>query len=264
MGINIYASSSSSALSAIRLVLQSRTNYRLAFISDRRSPPSIHTASRTYSISASSIHTSTASSPASTKKDTYPDPLAPDIATTPLGLPIDPIPLPSKLSSSSSSSHTRTRTLSRTELERLHRLSALNPPAEGSNEEATLLRELGELVALMDQVKDVQLNGMDEEGFGNLEGLLTEGVGEVVLDEEEGHEWGPNASIERGVTGGSSQEAGETGARAVSEGEAGVRGVRGVRGDHALEDGNDGRKLLEYATRRVGDYYASRSAKRAE
>ncbi|WVQ73470.1 hypothetical protein IAR50_003042 [Cryptococcus sp. DSM 104548] len=69
--------------------------------------------------------------------------------------------------------------LSRDVLVRLHKLSALTPPPEGSGEEAELMDELGELVGLMDLVKQVELP--QEE----IEGLLGEGIGAIRVGESD-------------------------------------------------------------------------------
>ena len=104
-------------------------------------------------------------------------------------------------------------TLSHDALLRLHKLSALNPPAEGSEEERELVDGLGELIGLMELVKDVELEGDVGE-------LLAEGVGEVVID-------GSETTISpKPTTPGSSEKS--------------------------------GKELLDWATRRVGDFYAHR------
>lgn len=135
------------------------------------------------------------------------DPLRPKIPISDLGLPLEsqPAPLPTIPQS----------TLLSADLERLHRLSALDPPEKGSQEEKDLLRGLNELVGLMEVVKEVQLPvGKDTIGE-----LLTQGVGEVVIGEHTG---------------------GERETEAVN-----------------------GRELLQWATRKKGDYYHSKAAKRA-
>lgn len=70
-------------------------------------------------------------------------------------------------------------TIKPADLARLHRLSALNPPPEGSQEEKELLQGLNDLVGLMEVVKSVQL----PEGKEAIGELLTQGVGEVVIGE---------------------------------------------------------------------------------
>lgn len=111
-------------------------------------------------------------------------------------------------------------------------MSALNPPAEGSEEETKLLDDLGELVGLMDLVGSVEVEGEVRE-------LLTEGVGEVVFGGE--------------------------GVGEVVFGDEEVRERRGKVGE--LEErregvDEDGRRLLEYATRRVGEFYGFRTEKK--
>jgi hypothetical protein len=72
------------------------------------------------------------------------------------------------------------------DLERLHRLSALNPPLPGSKEEKELLEGLNELVGLMEAVKEVEL----PQGKETIGELLNQGVGEVIIGEETGVERG--------------------------------------------------------------------------
>ncbi|KAL7419721.1 hypothetical protein Q5752_005637 [Cryptotrichosporon argae] len=143
--------------------------------------------------------------------------LSPKVALTPLGLPVRPFSLPRPVA------HPPSRAL----LERLHRLAALSPPAEGTAAAARLSAELGELIGLMDMVHAVELPEAEGEGEGGRAGvmrdLLGQGVGEFVLGPREG---GGNAM-----------------AKAID--------------DVAATQGG-GRELLEYATRRVGDYYASK------
>ncbi|TYJ58377.1 hypothetical protein B9479_000923 [Cryptococcus floricola] len=69
--------------------------------------------------------------------------------------------------------------LSRDVLVKLHKLSALHPPPEGSAEEAEMMEELGELVGLMDLVKQVELP--QEE----IEGLLGEGIGAIKIGQSD-------------------------------------------------------------------------------
>jgi hypothetical protein len=106
------------------------------------------------------------------------DPLKPTIPISDLGLPLSPQPA---LTSPKS-----TQPLLSSDLERLHRLSALNPPPPGSKEEKELLEGLNELVGLMEAVKAVQL----PEGKEAVGELLNRGVGEVVIGEETGVERG--------------------------------------------------------------------------
>lgn len=142
------------------------------------------------------------------------NPLKPSVETDELGLPLTPAPIPIPDIPKSS--------ISRETLVKLHRLSALNPPEEGSPEEMQLKAELGELLGLMDIVKDVEM----PQGEVDLRQLLTEGVGEVVIDEK------------------------------VAEAGA---GVQKARMEEKLEHREKhGKELLDWATRRVGDYYASR------
>jgi hypothetical protein len=124
-----------------------------------------------------------------------------------LGLPLEPQPAPIPTIPRS--------TLKSADLERLHRLSALDPPTKGSQEEEDLLKGLNELVGLMEVVKGVELP-QGKEAIGE---LLTQGVGEVVIGEHTGGE---------------------------REGEA-----------------VNGRELLQWATRKKGDYYYSKAAKRS-
>ncbi|ORY22029.1 hypothetical protein BCR39DRAFT_562455 [Naematelia encephala] len=133
--------------------------------------------------------------------------LSPSHPTTSLGLPIDPLPSPLP--------EIQPVIVPRETLVKLHRLSALNPPPEGSKEEAQLVSELSELVGLMELVKAVPLPE------GDLSSLLSEGLGEVVVDGS--HEDAPGLEVEEGA-----------------------------------EEEVRSRELLGYATRRVGDYYASR------
>ena len=79
-----------------------------------------------------------------------------------------------------------TQPLLPSDLERLHRLSALNPPLPGSKEEKELLEGLNELVGLTEAVKAVQL----PEGKEAVEELLNRGVGEVDIGDETGTDRG--------------------------------------------------------------------------
>jgi len=111
------------------------------------------------------------------------DPLKPTIPTSNLGLPLNPQP--------TLDSPKLRQSLLSSDLERLHRLSALNPPLSGSKEETELLDGLNELVGLMEAVKAVQL----PEGKEAVGELLNQGVGEVVIGEETGTERG-NGEVE--------------------------------------------------------------------
>lgn len=98
------------------------------------------------------------------------NPLRPSVPTNDLGLPLDPQPI---------ALPTTSETIKFTDLARLHRLSALIPPESNSQEETDLLRGLNELVGLMEVVKAVELP-QGSEAMGE---LLTQGVGEVIIDE---------------------------------------------------------------------------------
>ena len=86
---------------------------------------------------------------------------------------------------------------------------------------------LGELVGLMDLVKEVELPEGDRDEM--VRELLSEGVGEVVID-------------------GSEDALPESSGEGERKGEA-------TLGDG---DGKSGRQLLDHATRRIGDFYAHR------
>jgi hypothetical protein len=142
-------------------------------------------------------------------------------------------------------------------LYRLHRLSALNPPPSGSEEEKEMLAELDTLVGLMDLVQAVEMElGLD------VSGLLAEGVGEMVIDGS--HE------MARTRTDMEAETKTKTSTTSTTEDEVG--GLLGERREtsHAAGDGKgkythkSGRELLEYATRRVGDYYGFRKAPREQ
>ena len=122
----------------------------------------------------------------------------------------------------------------REQLLRLLKLSALNPPAEGSDEEARLLGGLGELVGLMHLVKDVKLDA-------DVKDLLPEGVGEVYID---GKAPTPQSEAVKAV----SSDVGD--ARLQDTDAAGMD----VRGEEKT-----GRDLLNWATRRVGNFYSHRA-----
>lgn len=190
------------ALAALRLTLRPTSIFRLT--------PYIPTTRRTLSYRLSSSKSSP-STPHQAPNDLS-DPLSPDIPLSPLGLPLDPLPLPPP--------NALAPPMTREALHRLHRLSALNPPAGGSKEEVELIEGLRGLVGLMDAVKAVQL----PEGKGGYGALLGRGVGELELDFTETE-------------------------KTSDPGQA-------VRVDR--EGGKRDRELLQYATRRVGDYYASR------
>lgn len=150
------------------------------------------------------------------------NPLRPRIPTTDLGLPLHPQShaLPSVPAS----------LISSLDLARLHRLSALNPPKPGSEDEKELLGDLNELVGLMEGVKSVELP-QEKEALGE---LLTQGVGEVVI--------GVNTGLD---TDKESQDLKVKNGRKVEGGEV------------------TGRRLLAWATGRKGDYYHSKASKRA-
>lgn len=81
------------------------------------------------------------------------DPLRPDVEVDELGLPIK-----HEVSASTNRYYNPDPvSLNRAQLVKLHKLSALTPPEEGSAEETKLLQELGHLIGLMDVVKDVNL-----------------------------------------------------------------------------------------------------------
>lgn len=99
------------------------------------------------------------------------NPLRPDVTVDDLGLPVDP-----QISPSTSRYYKPAPvTLTREQLHKLHKLSALKPPQEGSPEEEKLLEELGSLIGLMDVVKEVSLPQDPKElaellkGFGQSE-----------------------------------------------------------------------------------------------
>ena len=154
----------------------------------------------------------TPSKPTNAERKPNYHPLYPTVETDELGLPVHP--------QRPSISYVESVPITRERLHQLHRLSALNPPPEGSEEETKLLEELGEIVALMDYAKRTELPEGDLREITR--DLLGEGVGQVVL--------GP-------------EEVGEV-----------RRGEEGTEGDHV-----QGKELLKWATSRVGDYYASRA-----
>lgn len=112
----------------------------------------------------------------SSKYTTSHDPLRPSVPTDNLGLPLEPQPVPIPCTNSTA--------ITSADLARLHRLSALDPPANGSEEEARLLRGLNELVGLMEEVKSVKLP-TGQEALGE---LLTQGVGEITIGEHTGQQ----------------------------------------------------------------------------
>ncbi len=121
---------------------------------------------------------------------------------------------------------------------KLHRLSALNPPPAGSEDEKVLKTELNELIHLMDLVKDVELPSYAEEEGGRdrmVRELLGQGVGEMVID--------------------GSQEI------AIDEGDDTKTTLKGavLTGQKADKNGRD---LLGYATRRRGDNYGFKTGSR--
>lgn len=119
------------------------------------------------------------------------DPLRPNVPTSPHGLPLEPS-LPPRDILYPPAFHVTSDMLTR-----LHRLSAMTPPERGSEEETRLKKGLSHLIGLMDQVKDVTLDGVEPDGSNREEAirrLLTEGswVGEgqlfdaPVLEAEQG------------------------------------------------------------------------------
>lgn len=136
------------------------------------------------------------------------------------------------------------RILSRAELHRLHRLSALNPPPADSPEERELLQELGELVGLMDMVKDVELPAMTDEEVGR---LLAGGVGSVEFDGEDGEFWDDLQAPQETMNGKEEDGTGCIQAQGAKE---------PIDSSYVKKD----RELLEFATNRRGDYYVSRKA----
>lgn len=140
-------------------------------------------------------------------KEAAAHPLDPGVPLNEHQLPVTPLP-PPILSIPPAS-------LSRADLERLHRLAALDPPAQGSAEEGQLLAELNELVGLMDLVHEVEVDEDHAE-------LLTHGVPEMVFD---------------------------------------------VGTKHATQPpppGKRDKELLEYAARRIGDFYGFKTEAKAE
>ncbi|KLT40725.1 hypothetical protein CC85DRAFT_287119 [Cutaneotrichosporon oleaginosum] len=157
---------------------------------------------------ASAARTLHATHPALTHSSPNPeshDPLRVSIPTGHLGLPT---PQPPPITDFESAP------ISRTLLRRLHDLAALNPPPEGSDEEAALQHDLGELVGLMDLVHEVEVHDVE---------TLLSSTGDVVFDKQ-----------------------------AVEE-----------RGEARLDAG-EGRKLLEFASRRVGDFYGYKTTIKGE
>jgi len=148
----------------------------------------------------------------STRQYSSHNPLKPTIPTDSLGLPVNPQspPIPS----------IRPTSISRETLVKLHKLSALNPPEEGSIEEAAVKAELGELLGLMDIVKEVDLPAGDLRAI--TKELLSQGVGSVVFDKLEVEEKKRKVVVE--------QEDRE----------------------------KHGQELLDWATKRVGDYYSAK------
>lgn len=165
-------------------------------------------------LKSSAVRTSKAASPG--------DPLRPDVPLSEFQLPLHPLPPPIPRISESSA-------ITRPVLHRLHRLSALNPPAENSPEEEQLTRELNGLVGLMDLVKAVELpKDLD------MADLLSEGRGEILVD-------------------GSHLD------------EAGSLGEEGRKAKLAAEakEAEKGRELLAYATKTTGEYHSSRSNRKS-
>lgn len=171
---------------------------------------------RSYSISRSFSITSRASSSANASPV-----LAPAATNTPIPTPAQPI--------------------TAADLPRLHRLSALNPPLSGSQDEVRLLDGLNELVSLMEGVRQVELPEFSskEERDEWVRELLSEGIQEVVIGEFEDGPVDKEARSE------------------VAEQEH----YKDVT--HEEQTAKSGRDLLEYATRRAGDYYASKTKPRS-
>ncbi len=90
-------------------------------------------------------------------------------------------------------------------------------------EEKKLISGLGELVGLMDLVKEVELPPGDRDDM--VRELLSEGIGEVLIDGSD---------------------------------EAGTLALEGGGKEGERREMKSGRELLEYSTRRVRDYYAHR------
>ncbi|WRT68058.1 uncharacterized protein IL334_005033 [Kwoniella shivajii] len=131
----------------------------------------------------------------------------------------------------SSSDSASTKRISRETLNRLHHLSALNPPLPNSKEETNLIGELSDLISLMDQVKDVELpNTLSERSD-----LLAQGVGEITLSQKSIDELDQTKKVNN------------------------TRG-EGILGQVRTEA--EGKELLDWSTNRVGDYYASRLKKK--
>jgi Asp-tRNA(Asn)/Glu-tRNA(Gln) amidotransferase C subunit len=80
------------------------------------------------------------------------DPLNPKIETDDLALPLEPIPLPTEIF------HPPPTRITSAQLQRLHKLAAIAPPAVGSKDEVEMLQGLEGLLGLMDQVKNVELD----------------------------------------------------------------------------------------------------------
>ena len=152
------------------------------------------------------------------------DPFQVTIPTTPLGLPIHPIPSPLP--------DIQPNYLSSDTLLKLHRLSALNPPTAGSDEERNLIEDLSGLIGLMDLVKEVEIPADLK-----IEDLLGRG-GEVVIKLD------PSENVEKLDHLDGKQQATE-------------------EGKGKVDGGKKDRDLLGWATRRIGDYYASKVEKKA-
>jgi hypothetical protein len=135
-----------------------------------------------------------------------------------------PRPLHSKLSETTRTPSSITL-ITREKLHKLHQLSALNPPPEGSAEEQELIGELSQLIALMEQVQEVELPE-DKESLGR---LLSQGVGEVVVNAESINQRDKDPeNLTASVTAQGGQETARN------------------------------RELLDWSTNRHGDFYASR------
>ncbi|GFZ50604.1 hypothetical protein JCM24511_08362 [Saitozyma sp. JCM 24511] len=187
----------------------------------------------------------------STSSTTRRDPLSVSVPLDANSLPVEPLPL--------AIPRIPAATITPEALQRLHRLSALNPPPSGSQEEKEVLAELGTLVGLMDLVQAVEMEvGLD------VGGLLADGVGEVVIDGS--HEMG---RARTGMEAGAEAES-STSTSASTTIEADIVGLPGERRETPHVAGapehshKSGRELLEYATRRVGDYYGFRKAPREQ
>ncbi|OCF44309.1 hypothetical protein I317_01754 [Kwoniella heveanensis CBS 569] len=125
--------------------------------------------------------------------------------------------------------------ISRETFQKLHKLSALNPPPPGSQEESDLMEGLSDLIHLMDRVKSVEL----PESVNERAGLLVEGIGigEVLISDRDQDQ-------DQAIISGSSS--------------GGVHGLAGKDKNSIESTEKRGKELLGWATNRVGDFYASR------